>query len=172
MEWHLREEGRTHKTNWIRSLLKIGLKPTIVIIQEVGSKEELPEMEKQAIAKYKAEGHRLTNSTDGGEGCFGRRCSTAAKTKISKANSGRKHTDLTKKKIGKAISALFATEEMKVKLARTHGGRQLLEITTGRIFPSQCEAARTLGLLQGNVAAVLNGRYSNTGGFVFRYVGG
>lgn len=56
-----------YKENWIRSLLKEGLKPIMNIIDEV-SFEEWEFWEKYYISLYKSFGFNLTNTTEGGEG--------------------------------------------------------------------------------------------------------
>lgn len=47
--------------------------------------------------------------------------------------------------------------------------KRVLDVTTGLVYESAMEAARQLGLRQGNISACCNGRYSQTGGHVFRY---
>lgn len=55
-----------YTANWIRSLLAAGQKPHMEIVQEVPEGESWEEYEIRAIAEFRAEGHRLTNSTPGG----------------------------------------------------------------------------------------------------------
>jgi len=79
---------RGYKEDWIRSLLKTGKLPLIQLIGEVngsGSTEE-----RAWIAYGKAEGWRLTNLTDGGEGWRnGKGHSDETKRKLSEANKGK-----------------------------------------------------------------------------------
>jgi hypothetical protein len=62
---------RTHKTNWIFSLVTVGLKPIMEII-ESGTGDGWAEAERRWIAFFRANGARLTNNTDGGQGTPGR----------------------------------------------------------------------------------------------------
>lgn len=62
--------ARTHKRHWILSLVSIGLRPLIEVI-ETGSGDGWQEAERRWIAYYRGEGFRLTNTTDGGEGIPG-----------------------------------------------------------------------------------------------------
>lgn len=61
----------TLKVNWIKKLLKLGLRPEIEILEVHTKAEDLPEAEIFWIAYYKFIGCRLTNMTKGGEGLFG-----------------------------------------------------------------------------------------------------
>ena len=54
---------------WIQSLLKKGLKPIMTIIDETDS--DWQQLEKYWIGQFKAWGFKLTNITEGGEGCYG-----------------------------------------------------------------------------------------------------
>ncbi len=68
---HIREAGngtKTHKCNWIRSLLKLGKIPHIRIIKRLTPQDDWRKFETYYIAKYRKLGHHLTNGTDGGEG--------------------------------------------------------------------------------------------------------
>jgi hypothetical protein len=63
----LKMGGNRIKAEWLQELLAAGKKPEIVVLLELPAPDALPEMEKTAIAQYRAAGHRLTNLTDGGE---------------------------------------------------------------------------------------------------------
>lgn len=63
-------QTKHHAANWIRSLIKEGEKPAIEIVFEVPEGEPWEPYEIRLIAEFKAEGHRLTNSTGGGDGFF------------------------------------------------------------------------------------------------------
>lgn len=55
-----------YTANWINSLLAAGQKPHMEIVQQVPEGEDWQAYEIRAIAEFRAEGHRLTNSTPGG----------------------------------------------------------------------------------------------------------
>ncbi len=63
----------THLFNWIRLLRTMGEKPYISQIQVLNEVEDLNRAEVYWIAFFRAQGCRLTNSTDGGEGTSGHR---------------------------------------------------------------------------------------------------
>lgn len=63
-------QTKHHTANWIRSLIDVGEKPAIEIVFEVPAGEPWEPYEIRLIAEFKAEGHRLTNSTGGGDGFF------------------------------------------------------------------------------------------------------
>ena len=64
---HCSEKSKSHKSNWVQSLRKQGLKPIIESIEDnILSYEEVCDREIFYIDKYKLEGHRLTNMASGG----------------------------------------------------------------------------------------------------------
>lgn len=84
-------------------------------------------------------------------------------------NSNGKHTLATKQKIGMAqkgkLNHMFGKTG---ELNKT--SKKVLELTTGRIYGSACEAARELKLGFSHVCAVARGERGSTGGYVFRYL--
>lgn len=78
-----------YKNNWIKSLLKINLKPLVVVLKKCKNYKELPKIEKEIIAIYKFLGYNLTNLTNGGDGTTGRILSSETKRKISASNIGK-----------------------------------------------------------------------------------
>lgn len=81
---HVTDRGRTYKAKWIRSLLKINIKPVIQLYKRVTADTWVQE-EMAAIAKFKLEGHKLTNGSAGGEcgGRWGQSKAITAKRSIS-----------------------------------------------------------------------------------------
>lgn len=67
---HRFDNHKSYKTNWIKSLKDNNLEPILNIIDEV-PKEEWSFWEKHYISLYKSWGFKLTNGTDGGDGCHG-----------------------------------------------------------------------------------------------------
>lgn len=68
-----------HTSNWIRSLLEKGEKPALEIVMEVSDGEPWEPYEIRFISEFRAEGHRLTNSTAGGDGLRGLSAEAIAK---------------------------------------------------------------------------------------------
>lgn len=71
----LNRDGNTYKANWINQLKRYGLNYNIGIIQEFKNKEYLADAEIFWIKEFRGRGFNLTNMTDGGEGCLGKRYS-------------------------------------------------------------------------------------------------
>lgn len=69
---------KTHKSNWIKSLLEIGLSPRMDIL-ESGSGDGWGEAETRWIQHYRDLSHSLTNIASGGEGTTG--CTPSAETR-------------------------------------------------------------------------------------------
>lgn len=65
-------ENKDWRSRWIRSLLEDGVRPEIVAIEENVDDDLASEREAYWIAVLKADGARLTNLTDGGDGTPGR----------------------------------------------------------------------------------------------------
>jgi len=78
---HLAESiqgDRSHKCNWIRSLLRLDLKPVLGIVESgVGLEWEC--RERHWIQQFRYLGENLTNATLGGDGAFGMSDETRAK---------------------------------------------------------------------------------------------
>lgn len=65
--YHLWERQRTYKARWVAGLIAKGVKPEMVVLEEVPA-ADWPEHEQFWVAYFKFLGARLTNSTAGGEG--------------------------------------------------------------------------------------------------------
>lgn len=64
---HHYEKRSTWKVRWLKQLSALGLVPTLIIVARV-AKSDWQDAERFWIAHYRAQGARLTNMTDGGEG--------------------------------------------------------------------------------------------------------
>lgn len=82
--------------DWIRQVLREGLQPEIDFLEVCGSRQEMIEAEVWHIAYWRSLGCRLTNLTDGGEGCFGYRHSVEARRKMSAAKTGKPQTQASR----------------------------------------------------------------------------
>lgn len=84
-------------------------------------------------------------------------------------NGKGKHTPTTRKKIGDAqrgeLNHMFGKTGSLNKTSK-----KVLELTTGNIYGSACEAARELKLGFSHVCSVARGERGSTGGYVFRYI--
>ncbi len=138
--WHStrRWEKHRYKSRWIRSLTKLGISPTIAVIED-GHGDGWKFAEPKWIAYYRAAGCRLTNLTDGGEGTPGIVVKESTRKLISangkgkgnwrkglaialEKNRGRKHTP---EHIAKSVAARRGwkmSDEQKAQISKTHRG--------------------------------------------------
>jgi hypothetical protein len=169
----LRRHGRTHKTAWVKSLLKDGLRPVVMLLKQCETAEELYPEEQRVIALFKGRGASLTNHTDGGPGRWGYKLSDETKAKLRVAAKKQKpvqHTAATKEGLRKLQLGRVHPEEHRLNMARAHGAEPFREETTGETFQSQSQAARRFGINQTEVRRVLVGERKTTHGLVFRYI--
>jgi len=116
---HISEAKRglkNYRYNWIRSLLKIGLKPVLRTVKELPV-DELDQEEINWIARLRKEGYKLVNGTDGGDGISGwkhseetikkmkeRIVSEETREKKRQSMLGIKHSEEAKKRHSEASS--------------------------------------------------------------------
>lgn len=110
LQKHLREKKRNHRTNWLRSLTRLGLLPRIELVQEVPS-TQWPLAERYWIQYYRNSGCPLVNGTDGGEGLSGRKCSDATKEKLSIATKRQFSNPAAREAVSKVHKGKTISEE-------------------------------------------------------------
>lgn len=182
--------SKTYKAIWVRSIVRMGLIPTIEIIEEFSSSEELPEAERFWISQIRSWGFRLTNLSDGGEGANGVPKSPETLEKLSASlkafytteeghaviaknvarQLGRKRSpeSIEKTRIGKTGQKL--SDESKIRMSRARGGRPFVD-QNGQRYETQSQAAKALHISQASINSILNGKTSRTrSGFIFRYI--
>lgn len=97
-----RKQGKnSHKLAWIRLLLKSGLEPNVVLLEQVEF-TTWAEAEKRWIVVLKEQGNKLTNLTIGGEGSLGYSHSPSAREKIRIARAKQVITEETRRKVSLA----------------------------------------------------------------------
>lgn len=125
----------THKTHWLRKLLKNGLYPEVVVLETVEN-DKWQEREIWWIAHLRSQGAKLTNIRKGGNGFqFGDTHSEETRKKISKAGKGRVTSEETRMKISASFTAEKRAEcgtRMKEMLAKFDGNRRAA-LKTGKI---------------------------------------
>lgn len=133
-----KSKGKTyHRANWINSLLDNGLKPMMTIIDET-DENNWRQCEIEWIARYRAMGCDLVNSTDGGGGVRGYVPTEEHRRKQSESIRGENHPFY-----GKHFS-----EEHRRKLSEAKRGkertphseehrRKQSEAMTGKRFPTR-----------------------------------
>lgn len=116
---------KTHKDNWIRSLLASNINVIMTEI-ESGQGPTWQEREQYWIAHYRGTGADLTNATDGGDGTIGRTLSDEHKAQISTKSKERRDSPETRMKKSMALKGRSTgplSEETKKKLSAAHKGR-------------------------------------------------
>ena len=103
-----------YKINWIQKLEKLELIDSLKIeLLEECLQKDLNDKEKLWIKKYKDNGNKLVNLTDGGDGTFGHICSDETKEKLRITSTGKKLTDKSKKKISDSKKGIKLTKKHK-----------------------------------------------------------
>ena len=137
-----RENVKTYKKNWIKSVLKEGDSIGIIIIDSLPGLCEIKELEKFYIHNYLESGFKLTNGTLGGDGGVfteevrkklsesskGKKMSEESKIKMSESLKGRKLSEDHKKKLSEISKKLGLkvnmTPEVRQKISEANKGRQ------------------------------------------------
>jgi hypothetical protein len=126
--------------------------------------------EKTLIKKLREDGLNLCNITDGGEGVSGYKHSLKAKETIGKKSIGNKSrtgqhlSDIQKQRMSFALTGRKHTTETKFKI-----GKKVYCITNNKVYPTQTEACKDLGLLSSGVSMCCRGKLSHTKGHQFRF---
>lgn len=155
---------------WIHKLIKNGLLPKVAIIEDCGTFEASICAEIHYIQLFKKEGHRLLNCTDGGEGTIGRKVSQEVKERLSKLYTGKKQSvasieKMRQAKLGKKLTA----EHRKNIQAHSYKAKKVICVTTGQIFPSTREAAKTIKRDHKGIVECCLGRRNTCGGYTWKY---
>ena len=106
---HIRRET-TRKARWLQSLLALGLRAQIEVVEECGSVDHANEAERFWISQFRALGFRLTNLTDGGDGAPGRIMTDEHKKKIGLTAIG--NTRMLGKKMSESAREKIARSAM------------------------------------------------------------
>jgi hypothetical protein len=120
---------KTKKNSWLKSLLRVGLKPMIRTIEEVHS-TKWEERERFWIGHLTRLGERLTNGTPGGEGGAP---SEEARRKISKALKGRTLPAEQIRKMSLARKGHRVTERTRILISQARQGHEVSYETRRKI---------------------------------------
>ena len=101
---------------------------------------------------------------------YGKHFSEEHRKKLSKAMTGENNPNY-----GKKITPNYGkhhTSETRNKISQANGGKPFVAIKDGKvkIFASQAECSRVLGLHRPNINACLKGKQKTAGGYSFKYV--
>ena len=122
----------TYVHRWIRKVQAEGGKVSLIILEDGLTFEESGLREIALIAKYKKEGHRLTNTSLGGDGCLGNKGwkhteEALAKMRGNKHKLGHKDSAETREK--KRLSALG--NKSRTGMAHTEDSLERMRIAQG-----------------------------------------
>ena len=132
----------THCTCWILNLLEQGLKPVIEEV-DTATVDELNGLEVYYIQKFKNDGAKLTNHTNGGKANF--EVSPEARRKLSEAHKGKVLTDEHKENIARSQTGKRHSAKTKSKIAQWHTGKSLSETTRNKISTSRTVSGAAKG---------------------------
>lgn len=119
---HIRDKRRAHKWHWINSLLVLGLKPVMEIIEEITDQNDSTwqESERFWIETLRFYGCRLVNQESGGHS--GKKPSLQTRQKLSMAGQGHSFSVETKAKISRALKGRKLSTETRKKMAISRTG--------------------------------------------------
>lgn len=144
---HISESRRgekTHKCNWIRSLLELGLFPLIEIIDPGSECRAWDRTEVDWIKYYQTMGARLTNGTKGGDGVnlvVARKWSEEERAKHIRAMTGHEVSQQARERIGNATRARMMDPEQRRRISERMKNRVVSEETRKKI--ADANRART-----------------------------
>lgn len=139
---HIRcsSEEHTHKSRWIKSIIRNGKIPAILLVENVFT-ENWKERERFWISHFRKAGCDLTNSCDGGEGVINP--SDEARLKMRAAKVGKKFSEETRSKMSSARRGVARTPETRAKIGKAARNRspetmeKLRKASTGRIHSDE-----------------------------------
>lgn len=111
-----RRKHSVRRFSWVLSLLDAGVMPAIKLLEKV-SDGRWADAERKWIAKFRADGIDLINTTDGGEGCDGMRHSEETRIRMS-ASAKRVQSDPEiKAKISASLKKAYESPERRAALS-------------------------------------------------------
>lgn len=139
---HLNLENREidHRSNWVRQLKSLGLKPMIEQLAVVEDSIRT-EAEQGWINFFRQIGADLVNSTSGGGGLFNP--SPETREKLRQKSLGKKLSEQTKAKIRAARASQITTEETREKMSSSRMGHSVSQETKNKISMANKGSIRT-----------------------------
>ena len=145
--WVSMNGGKTHTSCWIRSVILAGSTIGVSVVGDAATKEESSRLERERIKLGREKGERLTNHTDGGEGCFGWKPSELTIKRMSLSHKGipkpprsKEHCEnIRASKLGKTMPestrvAIFLAnhgkprpEHVRLKISNSNMGKKFTE---------------------------------------------
>ena len=194
---HCSEKSSSHKSNWIKRLKSIGIKPIIESIeQDISSYDEVCNREIYWIDKLKSDGHPLTNMSSGGN--KNKKMSDETKKLMSESAKNRKIktylSESTKKNLSEKSKKRFEddnerdklrisnkryedskTDEQKLNDILVQDCKSVyqydIDMNLINIYPSINNASKINNLSHGNIAKCCKNKVRMVGGYVWRFEG-
>jgi len=152
-----RAGGKSHRDNWIRSLMRAGLQPIVNVLQR-GNGPGWQDCERSFIASHRVK-FNMTNATDGGEGSVGAVRTEAQKAHLSRLNKGKKLSAKHRAKLSASMkgvrrsdkaranmSAAFSTPEHRAaQSAVSPLKHRIVCVETGEVYASIGIGAKAIG---------------------------
>lgn len=156
-----RRGGRSHKLNWIRSLIRQNQRPCILTLRDdIQVSENLMQEEIDTISFCREIGLPLTNATDGGDGAAGRKTDAETRAKMRASRLGRRASPET---IEKIRHAHVGKKRPKETGERISAAKSLpIFCSDGRIFKNISDAAHYLKLSRTAIHNRLLGKTKQT----------
>jgi len=112
----------TYKARWIRAVLKSGGAVVDVVITEAATDDEVKRLEVLHIARLRAAGAPLTNTTDGGDGTSGHPWTDERREKFRASMLGQKRSPEARQRMRDAKLGRRHTAEIRERMraARAH----------------------------------------------------
>ena len=140
-------KDRDHRSCWMRKLLTEGLRPCIEQLAVAMDRAQLNKLEMAYIKTALIAGHRLVNTTAGGEGCLRGPLSAEMKARLSAAQKGKKRgphsaeqrARMSKAALGKPKGPM--SDDHKAKLSAATKGRSKSAETRERMKKAQIRLA-------------------------------
>lgn len=188
---HLVTNENNHRANWVKSILKIGLVPTIELLEEVPN-VNWQDYEKYWILQFKSWGFNLVNGTIGGEeGIISDKCRKACieankrrkgkcrnwspsletRKRISEKLKGRKLSLKTLNKRSKTMKGIVPINAIAKSIEKTSKqvAKYDLNNTLIEIFKSLSEAARSIGSNVSSIHKCCNNIRNKHKGYIWKY---
>ena len=127
-----RNKVRSHKNSWIRRVLADGGRVELLALDRAENHTDGCALERHYIVWFKAEGHRLTNLTDGGDGTPGWVPDEEFRRRVSERRRGQQHTDESRAKMSASLRGRPLTTEHRMNIGIGGRGRKHSEATRAK----------------------------------------
>ena len=135
-------------------------------------KQHTEETRRKISQANKGEKHPMYGKRGKGTPRYGKHHTEETRNKLALANIGENNPMFGRTGEKSHLYGRTLSEEHRNKIAIANGGKPFVAIKDGKvkIFTSQHECSRVLGLNQQSISKCLKGRRNHTGGYTFKYV--